>query len=79
MSDAKPCSCDPRHEVTVEIPGVYDGGLFFECWRPDGGCGARWHRLPPGHPLRMRAEPYVPHETPEPSPARLSGDAQAVS
>ncbi|MPZ66207.1 MAG: hypothetical protein GEU83_12060 [Pseudonocardiaceae bacterium] len=39
----------------VEIPGVYDGVLYWRC--PD--CGGRWHRFPPGHHLRQRAEPYV--------------------
>lgn len=41
--------------ICVEIPGVYDGGLFNEC--PD--CHHRWHRWPEGHYLRKRAEVYV--------------------
>lgn len=39
----------------VEIRGVYDGGLFYECL----ACQWRWHRWPEGHPLRTRAAPYV--------------------
>lgn len=41
--------------IIVEIPEIYDGGLFYQC--PE--CGARWHRWPEGHRLRRRAEPYV--------------------
>lgn len=41
--------------VMVEVWGVYDGGLFWQC--PD--CNGRWHRWPEGHPLRAKAEPYV--------------------
>jgi hypothetical protein len=41
--------------ICVEIRGVYDGGLFWQC--PD--CGGRWHRWPEGHYLRERAEQYV--------------------
>lgn len=41
--------------ISVEIPHVYDGGLFFQC--PD--CGGRWHRFPEGHPLRRVACVYV--------------------
>lgn len=44
-----------RREVSVEVQGVYDGGLFYEC--PD--CHGRWHRWPEGHGLRVRAEPWV--------------------
>ena len=41
--------------VMVEIPGVYDGGLFYRC--PD--CGRAWHRWPETHPLHAKAVPYV--------------------
>ena len=41
--------------IGVEIRGVYDGVLYYEC--PD--CGGRWHRFPVGHYLRERAEAYV--------------------
>lgn len=44
-----------RRTFMIEIGGLYDGGLFYEC--PD--CQGRWHRWPPGHRLRERAEPYV--------------------
>lgn len=44
-----------RRTFMVQIRGLYDGGLFFEC--PD--CGDRWHRWPEGHWLRRKAEPYV--------------------
>lgn len=41
--------------IMIEIPGVYDGGLYFQC----PNCGHRWHRWPEGHHLRAKAEPYV--------------------
>lgn len=41
--------------IMVEIRGIYDGGLFFQC--PD--CCGRWHRWPDGHPLRAKASRYV--------------------
>lgn len=55
----KTCECDPKHTVMVEQPFEYDGGLYFECWRNEGGCGARWHRWPEGHYLRKKAFKYV--------------------
>lgn len=44
--------------ITVEIRGVYDGGLYHRC--PD--CGGAWHRWPEGHYLREKAEQYVRRE-----------------
>lgn len=44
-----------RREILIEISGVYDGGLFFQC----PSCDGRWHRWPEGHYLRKRAEYYV--------------------
>ena len=41
--------------IGVEIPGIYDGTLFWQC--PD--CDKKWHRFPEGSRLRRRAEPYV--------------------
>lgn len=41
--------------IGVEISGVYDGVLFWQC--PD--CGGRWHRWPEGSTLRARAELHV--------------------
>ena len=44
--------------IGVEIPGLYDGMLFYQC--PD--CGGRWHRFlafGPGARLHELAEPYV--------------------
>lgn len=41
--------------LLVEIPGEYDGALFFQC--PD--CHGRWHRWPIGSDLHKRAEKYV--------------------
>lgn len=46
---------DYRRTFMVEIRGLYDGGLFYEC--PD--CGGRWHRWPEAHWLRAKAAPYV--------------------
>jgi hypothetical protein len=54
--------------TSVEVRGVYDGGLFYAHTRESGGCGAAWHRWPeepasPAHyyhqTLRQKAEPYV--------------------
>lgn len=62
------CGADLVHVVrgtqysratSVEIRGVYDGGLFYAHTRQSGGCGAAWHRWPEGHHLRERAEPYL--------------------
>jgi hypothetical protein len=41
--------------IGMEIPGQYDGVLFWEC--PD--CGGRWHRWPEGDFRYRRAAPYV--------------------
>lgn len=41
--------------IMVEIPDVYDGGLFWQC--PD--CGGRWHRWPEGTWQRRKAQEYV--------------------
>lgn len=41
--------------IGVEIRGVYDGVLYWQC--PD--CGGKWHRWPEGHPYRAQAERYV--------------------
>jgi hypothetical protein len=40
----------------VEIRGVYDGVLYWQC--PD--CGGTWHRWPEGDPLRHAASCWVP-------------------
>lgn len=44
-----------RREIGVQVRGVYDGVLYWQC--PD--CGGKWHRFPEGHYIRQRAEPYV--------------------
>lgn len=44
-----------QRKIGIEIRGVYDGVLFWQC--PD--CGGRWHRFPEGHDLRQRALEYV--------------------
>jgi len=45
--------------VGVEVPGVYDGVLYWEC--PD--CGAAWHRWTEGFGstdhYRVAAQPYI--------------------
>lgn len=51
--------------TSVEIRGVYDGGLFYAHTRESGGCGTAWHRWVKvegyrDHPdLRAKADPYV--------------------
>lgn len=51
-------------ELGVNIPGIYDGVLYWQC--PD--CGGRWHRFAADQPyyarLRQRAEPYVNGDKP---------------
>lgn len=58
----------PRHysrTIGVNIPGVYDGVLYWAC--PD--CGGTWHRWPEGHHLRRRAQPWIhPAGTPAGTP-----------
>jgi len=41
--------------VGVEVRGVYDGVLFWECIED----GTRWHRHPQGSPYRGRAQKYL--------------------
>lgn len=47
--------CGSSATVTVEIPGVYDGGLYRSCF----ACGHAWHRWPEGDWRRERANRYV--------------------
>jgi hypothetical protein len=42
-------------EIGIEVRGVYDGVLFWQC--PD--CGGKWHRFPEDHWLRSRAERHI--------------------
>lgn len=55
MSTDRCEDCRSEAITMVEICGVYDGGLFYECL----DCELRWHRWPEGHPLRDKAAPYV--------------------
>lgn len=43
------------HTIGVEVRGIYDGVLFWEC----PTCMGRWHRFPPKHYLWYKAELYV--------------------
>lgn len=51
-----------RREIMVEVPGVYDGGLYFRC----PFCGGAWHRFKSDDPyyvmLREKAQPYIDEE-----------------
>lgn len=38
--------------ISVEVPGVYDGHLFWMC----PVCDGTWHNWPKGHRLRAAAE-----------------------
>jgi hypothetical protein len=60
------------HAILMEIQGVYDGGLFYQCPK----CEGRWHRWPEGSRLRARAEYYVRTVT---SPLSPSSSASASS
>lgn len=42
-------------KIGNEIPGVYDGTLFYSC--PD--CSARWQRFEEGHRLHAVAARYL--------------------
>lgn len=44
-----------RKEIGIEVMGVYDGVLYWQC----KDCGGTWHRWPEDHYLRARAEPYI--------------------
>ena len=61
-----PCQCQPPRPVLVEVMGVYDGAIYFECKT----CGVRWHRFPEGHWLWKKAKPFVERD---PQPARIGG------
>ena len=39
----------------VEVPGVYDGALFWQCM----ACGHPFHRFEVGDPLRIKAQTWV--------------------
>lgn len=41
--------------VGIEVRGVYDGVLFWECIED----GTRWHRWEDGSPLRVKADRYL--------------------
>ena len=41
--------------IGVEVPGTYDGILYWQC--PD--CGHRWHRWPVHSPMQYAAQPYI--------------------
>lgn len=59
-TDEKPAgptcpSCGAGDPAGVEVRGVYDGVLFWQCQQ----CGTPFHRWPEGSPDRVRAEPFV--------------------
>ena len=54
MNDVCP-SCKATSVVGIQVNGVYDGVLFWEC----GVCGYCWHRWPEGSPYRKRAAKYM--------------------
>lgn len=44
-----------RKEVGVEVSGVYDGTLYYQC--PE--CDGTWQRWAPGSGLHEKAAPYM--------------------
>ena len=53
-----PPTTEPKYyysTIGVQIRGVYDGVLFWQCPK----CSGRWHRWPEGHFLRERAEKHI--------------------
>jgi hypothetical protein len=61
-----PCQCQPPSVRAVEVLGVYDGVLFFECTT----CRAAWHRFPDGDWRHTKAVPFVERDA---QPARIGG------
>lgn len=66
------CGVDLRYErngtvynrgTSVEVRGVYDGGLFYAHTVDSGGCGIAWHRWGTGDAsskrLHDKAEQYI--------------------
>lgn len=51
------CGLERAQVYGVEVRGVYDGVLYWQC--PAPSCGHAWHRFSEGHHLRRRAEGYV--------------------
>lgn len=48
--------CESTKEIVgIEVQGIYDGVLFWECQI----CAHRFHRFPLGDRLRERAEEFV--------------------
>lgn len=45
--------------ASIEVSGVYDGGLFYAHVPQTGGCGFAWHRWPEGNYLRQKADRYL--------------------
>lgn len=49
--------------ASIEVRGVYDGGLFYAHVIETGGCGFAWHRWglhPAGYTrLRDKAQPFI--------------------
>jgi hypothetical protein len=64
----------PRYysqKIGIEIQGVYDGVLFWNC----PFCDHKWHRWPEGHHLRRKAGFYVSQEVTE-GQRRVFAEAQ---
>lgn len=59
-----------RREVGVEVRGVYDGTLYWQC--PD--CEGAWHRFSKGDARYTAAMPYVDHQKP-----RMLSEAQRAA
>jgi hypothetical protein len=56
LSDKLTTDGEPyRLAILVEVQGVYDGGLFYQC----PFCNGRWHRFPEDHWLYPRAARYI--------------------
>lgn len=59
-----------RREIGVEVQGVYDGVLYWQC--PD--CEGAWQRFPKGDVRHTAAMPYIDHQKP-----RLLSEAQRAA
>jgi formate dehydrogenase maturation protein FdhE len=48
------CS-ETKDIIYIEVQGVYDGALYIECRH----CGTCFHRFPPGHYIREKADQWL--------------------
>lgn len=50
-----PDCTETKNIVLVEVQGIYDGALYFQCQH----CPTAWHRFPKGDYIREKAEAWL--------------------